>query len=529
MDRRQFLQNALPAGLALPSLFKGYQLNALAANNPLVRALMGPPALTDHVLVLIQLSGGNDGLNTVIPLEYYSQYLNARPNIYIPKEKALHLAGIDKIGLHPALTGLQNLYGEGKLNIIQSVGYPSPNFSHFRATDIWMTASASAEVLSTGWNGRFLDYEYPNYPTGYPNPTMPDPLGIRIGSVSTLNFQGPSINMAMSITNPTNFYNLLSGVQDPVPDTPAGKELSYVRTLAQETQLYAQVIKNAAAKVTQQSTYPANNALADQLKIVARLIAGGLRTPVYLVSYGSFDTHSRQVDSTDTTTGAHANLLQNLGDAIKAFQDDLQYLQIENRVMGMTFSEFGRRIKSNASTGTDHGSAAPVFVFGKGVAPGVTGNTPVLPGNASVNDNLDYQYDFRNIYSTLLNNWFCVDDSGLEAILYKNYDPLPLVNDSTCRPGGGNPTLTGNSLITNYPNPFRTTTTIYFKSTGGHITIRLADTNGQWLQTLVDADYPAGNFSITFNGGNLSSSIYYAHFQNGSAHQVRAISKMNQH
>src|SRR5262249_1548055 len=127
MDRRKFLRNAVPAGLALPSLFRGFQLDALAASHPLIRSLLQSPATSDPVLVLIQLQGGNDGLNTIIPLQYYPEYLNARPNIYIPKEKALTLTGVDKIGLHPALTGLQNLYGEGKLNIIQSVGYPIPS------------------------------------------------------------------------------------------------------------------------------------------------------------------------------------------------------------------------------------------------------------------------------------------------------------------------------------------------------------------------------------------------------------------
>jgi uncharacterized protein (DUF1501 family) len=524
MDRRKFLKNAVPASLAIPSLFRGFQLSALAANHPLVRAVMFPPQITDHVLVLVQLQGGNDGLNTVIPLEYYSEYINARSNIYIPKEKTLALTGVDKIGLHPSLTGLQSLYGEGKLNIIQSVGYPNPNFSHFRATDIWMTASDSTTVLDTGWNGRQLDYEYPNFPTGYPNSIMPDPLGIRIGSVSTLNFQGPSFNMAMSITNPTNFYNLLNGVQDSAPNTPAGKELTYVRTIAQETQQYAQVIKAAANKVTQQSSYPSNNPLADQLKIVARLIAGGLRTSLYLVSYGSFDTHSKQVNATDVTTGTHANLLQNLGDAIKAFQDDLNYLQVEKRVLGMTFSEFGRRIKSNASGGTDHGTAAPVFVFGTGVTPGVTGHTPVLPANTNVNDNLDFQYDFRSVYSTMLDNWFCIDEPGLESIMYTNYDPLPIISDPTCHPNA--PTLSGNSLISNYPNPFSNTTTIFFKTTGGHVNIRLADGEGRWLETLVDADYPPGTYSIYLNGARLSNGVYYAHYKSVNGNQVRRISKL---
>ena len=524
MDRRHFLRNALPAGLAIPSLFRGYNISALVAGHPLIKGLMNAPAEGDHVLVLIQLSGGNDGLNTVIPVEFFTEYATARPNIYIPQDKALKLTGIDKIALHPALSGLQSLYNEGQLNIIQSVGYPQPSFSHFRATDIWMTGSDSDQILDTGWNGRYLNYEYPNFPVGYPNPTMPDPLGIRIGSVATLNFQGPSINMAMSITNPTNFYNLLDGVQDPAPATPAGKELTYVRTLAQETQQYAQVIKNAANNVTQQSTYPSNNALADQLKIVARLIKGGLKTKLYLVSFGSFDTHSRQVNATDVTTGTHANLLQNLGDAIKAFQDDLQFLQIDQRVVGMTFSEFGRRIKSNASTGTDHGSAAPLFVFGRQATPGVTGDTPTLPANASVNDNINFQYDFRDVYSTLLSNWLCVDETGLQGIMFKDYAPLPIVNGSSCHPTS--PNLSGNSLISNFPNPFRTSTTIQFQSAGGHVSIQIVDEGGRQIQTLVDADYPAGAWSVTFNAQSLGNGLYYARFQNMNQQQVRTLSKI---
>ncbi|HLZ85951.1 MAG TPA: T9SS type A sorting domain-containing protein, partial [Puia sp.] len=150
----------------------------------------------------------------------------------------------------------------------------------------------------------------------------------------------------------------------------------------------------------------------------------------------------------------------------------------------------------------------------------------VLPANASVNDNLDFQYDFRNMYSTLLSNWLCVDDTGMENIMFKKYDALPIVNDSACHLGSATPTLAGNTLLSNYPNPFRNTTTLFFKSSGGRVTIRLADTSGQWLQTLVDTDYPAGDYSIVFDGSRLSNGIYYAHFQNMSAHQVRAMSRI---
>ena len=231
----------------------------------------------------------------------------------------------------------------------------------------------------------------------------------------------------------SNFYNLVNGVQDPAPNTPAGKELKFIRLVSQQTQQYATVIKAAATKTVQQVSYPIKNSLGDQLKIVARLISGGLKTRIYMVNYGGFDTHSSQVEATDTTKGSHANLLLNVSDAIKAFQDDLKFLGVEERVVGMTFSEFGRRIKSNGSTGTDHGSAAPLFVFGKNVIGGVLGDTPIIPASATTSDNIPFQYDFRSIYSSILSNWLCVNDLDLEQIMLKNFQLLPLVSPGGCK------------------------------------------------------------------------------------------------
>ncbi|MEJ7672099.1 MAG: DUF1501 domain-containing protein [Chitinophagaceae bacterium] len=294
---------------------------------------------------------------------------------------------------------------------------------------------------------------------------MPDPLGIQIGSVTSLTFQGPAVNMGMSISNPTSFYNLLNGVEDPAPNTPAGKELKYVRLVSKQTQKYATVIKSAADKVPVQGTYPVNNSLADQLKIVARLIKGGLKTRMYMVSYGGFDNHSLQVNPADTTTGTHANLLRNVSDAIKAFQDDIKTLGVEERVVGMTFSEFGRRIKSNSSGGTDHGAAAPMILFGKNVTPAVWGTSPALPANASVNDNIPMQYDFRSVYASLLENWLCVKNSDLQTIMLKNFQNIPLVNSASCKNVA--PNTSGTNLLTNSPNPFSTSTTLTFKTEGG--------------------------------------------------------------
>jgi uncharacterized protein (DUF1501 family) len=524
MKRRQFLKNSIPAGVILPGLINGYSIKAFAEDSPFVQALMLPTTLTDHVLVLVQLTGGNDGLNTVIPIEYYGAYNDARPNIAIPQNKTLAIPGTDKVALHPSMTGLQELFKDGKAAVVQAVGYPSPSFSHFRATDIWMSASDSTQVVNSGWAGRYLNYEYPNFPNGYPNSTMKDPLAIQIGSITSLTLQGPEVSMGMSISNPTNFYNLINGVQDAAPNTPAGKELSFVRLVAQQTQQYAAVVKDAAAKVPTQATYPTGNSLAEQLKIVSRLIKGGLSTRVYMVSYGSFDTHSVQVNATDTTIGTHANLLKNVSDAIKAFQDDLKFLGVEDRVVGMTFSEFGRRIKSNASGGTDHGAAAPLFVFGKPVLPGVVGNTPVIPTAATVNDNVPFQYDFRSVYATLLENWLCVKHDDLQTILLKNFQTLPLVNASSCSPA--KPNLSGVSLISNYPNPFTSKTTITFNTKGGHTLVQVIDAMGTVLATLVDKDYKAGTYTVTFDSGTLPPGVYYVRIQNLSSQQIRTMLKV---
>jgi uncharacterized protein (DUF1501 family) len=236
--------------------------------------------------------------------------------------------------------------------------------------------------------------------------------------------------MGMAISNPNSFYDLINDKSEPAAQTRAGDQLAYIREMAVKTDQYAGVIKKAAQKVTRQSDcYPpaGKNPLADQLKIVARLVAGGLKTRFYLVSMGGFDTHARQVEAADTTTGAHAKLLARLSEAINAFQDDLTGLQVGDRVMGMTFSEFGRRIQSNASGGTDHGAAAPVFVFGEKVKAGIMGENPVWPGKLTVNDNLVMQHDFRAVYSTLLEKWFLTDESTTASVLFKPYPSLPFI------------------------------------------------------------------------------------------------------
>ncbi|MBO9660936.1 MAG: DUF1501 domain-containing protein [Chitinophagaceae bacterium] len=430
MKRRDFFKRTLPA-VVLPAFLDGWSLNAWA-RSPLFEGISKADD-NGRVLVLVQLNGGNDGLNTVIPIDLYDAYYAVRTNIAIPKEKILRLNGFDQTGLNPAMTHIQNLFNDGKISIVQSVSYPNPNFSHFRATDIWLTGSDSDKTLDSGWAGRFLNTEFPGFPAGYPNNNMTDPLAIQVGGIVSPALQGPVTNMGMAITNPSSFYALLNNVNTSSPSSSrAGEQLAYIREMTTVTDKYASVIKNAAQKIkTQSSLYPAQgkNPLADQLKIVSRLIAGGLKTKVYMVNMGGFDTHARQTDAKDTTIGAHARLLERLSEAINVFMADLQELGVADRVLGMTFSEFGRRIKSNASGGTDHGSAAPVFLFGNGVQSGIIGKNPAITATAAVKDNIEMQHDFRSLYTTVLEDWFMVDHSASQSIMLKDFASLAIVKE----------------------------------------------------------------------------------------------------
>lgn len=524
MKRRTFLEQVATATV-LPSLINGFSFRTFASS-PLMQALSAS-TVDDHVLVLIQLNGGNDGLNTVIPLDQYANLSAARSNILIPSNQVLPLTGTALTGLHPAMNGMRQLYDNGELSIIQGVSYPSPNFSHFRATDIWLSGSDSNQVLSSGWAGRYLNYTYPNYPTGYPNAAMPDPPALQIGTSLSLALQGPSAGMGMTIGDPNQFYNLVSGIQDPAPNNRYGTELTYIRNVSQQSQAYSSVIVQAALNVTQQSSaYPAagTNILADQLKIVARLIGGGLKTRIYMVSMGGFDTHSLQTDTNDPTIGTHATLLGRLSEAVSAFMDDLAFLNISDRVIGMTFSEFGRRIKSNASTGTDHGSGAPMFVFGTQVQPGLIGNNPVIPPNATVNDNVAMQYDFRSVYASLLNQWLCVPANDLQQILLQNYQQLPVVDPAACTVGIDElAAASGENLVFCYPNPFVTRTTVKYVSRGGHALVQVFNPEGQLIKTLVDAETPPGSYDVDFENEGHAAGIYHLRLQNESIQQVKSM------
>lgn len=407
MKRRSFLKSA-GAAATLPLALNGLQFTLLA-RTPQVEHLIRMAAGSDKALVIIQLEGGNDGLNTVVPVED-SNYYTFRPSIGIAKETALPLDGNPLLRLHPAMTGMQRMFNDGLLAILDNVGYQRNSFSHFEGTENWNTASIAdfSQRLQTGWVGRFLKEEFPGYPEILPE----DPPAVQISAAVSSIFSSSSGSMAISLTDPAEFYALVNGgpaaVDEQEPDTKSGREFNYIALIGNQALDYSESIRRAAEKATNKATYPTESALAASLGIIARLIAGGLQTRVFMVKLGGFDTHANQL-------ARQAELLKELSEAVAAFTQDLQQLGIIHRVVGVTYSEFGRRVRENGG-GTDHGTASAHFVFGGLVAGGaIHGGLPNLADLAG-GTNLKHAINFPCYYASVIGPLFNIPPSSLAKI-----------------------------------------------------------------------------------------------------------------
>ncbi|MDQ3143209.1 MAG: DUF1501 domain-containing protein [Bacteroidota bacterium] len=519
MKRRKFLQSAA-TGVVVPSILNGLPIHAYS-NNDWLNTLVNPSVDTDHVLVLIYLGGGNDGLNTVVPLDQLTALANARPNVKLDPSLLLKLNGANNVGLHPSMQGFQNLFNEKKLNIVQSVGYPVPDFSHFRSTDIWASGSDTFEVLDSGWLGRYLNQEYPGFPLDYPNTVNPDPLAVQIGANLPLLFQGPNAQMSMNVSNPDIFNQWPTGLNDPAPNSFRGKELSYIRTISRQSKTYADKLVQAYYRGTNVGNYPTGNYLADILKVIARVIKGGMKTRLYLVSLYGFDTHAEQLN-------VHSTLLNYLSQGVFAFQKDLEAMSIDERVLGMTFSEFGRRIKDNASLGTDHGAGAPLFVFGSKVQSGVIGSNPFIPAVVTENDNVPMQYDFRSVYSTILKDWFCVNNQNAKDILLKDYPTLPLIKNECSTTSVDDYHQKQASLkLSVSPNPVTQRATIAIEVEEGQSVLQLFDPLGRFIKIIYRGKLSAGAHQLSFENENYAPGNYTIRLQNGQSQKLIGIQILN--
>jgi uncharacterized protein (DUF1501 family) len=374
------------------------------------RADVPSPRKDWPILVLIQLAGGNDGLNTVVPYAD-DRYYRLRPSLGIPKDKVLKLD--DHLGLNPACAGLHQLAQAGKVAIIQNVGYPNPNRSHFRSTDIWETASDSNEYVFTGFVGRYFD----NCCRG--EPASADPLGVHLTNevpeIFLADKEHPTFGVASYGGRRQRNEN--HGLLEKLLHQPGQEEnesASYLRHTMMDALVTDRKVQGLLDEYRAGAEYP-GNPFALELRNVAALIAGGLSTRVYFVSLGSFDTHVNQLGRQDA-------LLRTLGDGLAAFQRDLEAHRLADQVIAMTFSEFGRRPLENDGKGTDHGTAAPLFVMGSRVKGGLHGAPPDL--SVGRNQDLTYRVDFRQVYATVIDKWLAGDSV---AVLGRKFEPLGFI------------------------------------------------------------------------------------------------------
>lgn len=528
-----FVLNGIPVGV----LAKG-QLQQVAASST-----------NDKVLVLIQLHGGNDGLNAVIPIDQYAQYYNIRPNIaipddgtrgYIPLDSTLDLA--DQVGLHPDMIGTKTLYDQGKAAIVQGVSYENHNGSHFRSRDIMFMGGDYDDYYGSGWMGRYLDYCFPNYPEAYPTAEMPDPLGLELGTTVSLGFhQENGIPVAVAANDPEEFFDLINNTgglpPDSVINTHYGQELQWIMDIEANSNTYADRLKEVfdngsnAPGVTYPETYPLSagrlsNPLTPQLQLIARMLSGGIKTKIFLARIGGFDTHGGQVEEYDPTLGNHAALLYHISAAVEAFQNDLQAQGLEDRVVTCTFSEFGRRAASNASYGTDHGNAAPMFLFGKGVKPGIVGTNPDL--NNLQNNNVPMQIDYRQVFTTILQDWMGASDEAIAYTLFDEWLDKKLDLFSNLLTSTNDDFLAGRfKLHSAYPNPVRDRTTFsYYINTAVEVRMDLYDSSGRLIRNLIAGPRRIGEHQVNLDLSDLKPGTYVYKIQAGPLKAAKKLIKI---
>lgn len=550
MKRRDFIKRLSWA--SVPFTIGGIPLK-LMAENSLTR--LAQQSNNDRVLVILQMHGGNDGLNCLIPVDAYDEYYSRRANIAIPQKKYIPLDFTlptnAQVGLHPSMQAMKGMYDEGRMAFVQGVSYKNNNGSHFRGRDIWFMGGGADDYYGSGWLGRYLQQEYAPlaYPDDFPNSEMLDPLAIEMGSdVSLVFHQDGNIPTSISIDNPEQFFNLvenLEGLEDINVDnrgippallnpSPYWQELNWILELEDKTKDYAERLNTvyAAGRASAGSypeQYPLNapsgskkNPLSRQLQIIAKLLDGGCKTKVFMIKIGGFDTHAEQVESYDPTMGVHAALMYHISTAMKSFQEDLREKGIEDRVLTVTTSEFGRRVYSNGSFGTDHGTGGPIYIFGKGVKPGVVGTVPDM-----TKGNIEMQYDYRQVYANLMKDWMLVDEDKINNdIFFKNfidgpkedgtgnYEPLPLANQVIT--GVGDFVEARFILNDCYPNPASDKTTIHFRTNrSGLVTVDLFDNSGRETRQLINDNFEAGEHRVEVELKNLPAGHYIYQMKTG--------------
>lgn len=517
--RRDFLK--ISSLVPLPLLISGFPISALSSSD--YGAVENE---NDKILVLIQLNGGNDGLSTIFHADQYANLQTVRNNIIVPENTIINFH--KEYGFHPSLTGMKEVWDTENLGIIQNVGYPNQNRSHFRSTDIWNTATSADEFDNQGWIGRYYDLNYSDYPNGYPNSSNPHPFALTFGKIVSATCQGVNTNYSLSLLDPFNPGNAYVSAEGETPQNCYGDVLSYVNDTVAQTNAFATVIKDAANSGNNLSTKweSLETELAQKLKNVARLISGGLKTKIYIVQIGGFDTHDNQVVENETTTGIHTELLKTLSDAVCAFQDDLNLLQVSNRVVGMTYSEFGRRIRSNSALGTDHGTAAPLFLFGSCVENQILGDHPEIDTQVGIEDGVQMQFDFRDIYATILKDWLGVNISNIQSVLHPEIQILPLFKSGCITSTSIHQQNSDSDIqLQLYPNPESNLLNIEFSANLGLTYITVFDSiGGVVAQRIAEVNSPTLQ-RISIDIANFATGSYFIHIKNKTTTKTKKFIK----
>ncbi len=489
-SRRDFLSAAGLVGAG--SMMLGKLPLGVFQPSPLMAALAGSGG-NDRVLVLIRLDGGNDGLNTVIE-RGNNFYYNNRPTLAVPETKIWALS--PEYGMPNETAALQNFWADGAMKVLFNVGYPEPNYSHFRSYDIIASGSDSDKVVPTGWLGRFLDNEYAAFLDAPPT----TPPALQIGNQSNLIFKGDAASMGLAISSPTEFYQIAQSGQlydiSALGNTPRELELAFLRQTANAAFRYATSIKNAYGRGKNQVDYPKNSYLAEQMAIVARLIKGNLGTRIFMVEIGGFDTHGNQATQ-------HARLMKELADTVRAFYDDLGFGNSDwgKKVLGMTFSEFGRTIFENASNGTDHGWGTHSLLFGGEIGSGFLGQYQDM-SNPDPYTDPPFSLDFRDLYATVLQDWLGANPDVVQYVMGK---PQPILT-GLVPPA---PQLLGDNgkcaLLGHNPSPTKpgVVEIKYSMMQDGNVRLQILDRAGQVLRTLVSEFKPRGSYIFEFKASDF--------------------------
>lgn len=484
-SRRSFIRNiGITSGV---SMLLGKLPLTAATTSPLSYALNN--AETDRVLVLIRLKGGNDGLNTIVPLYDYSTYRNIRPNIGLRDNQITKIT--DAIGVPKTLDPLTPFWQAGQMKVIHSVGYPDQNLSHFRSSDLWASAQDDQTFDGSGWYGRLIENQFPDFLSTPPKA----PPAIQIGGSANVAFNNKEMtNLAISVQNPEEIAEIAKTGQlfstAHLPDCYYGEQVGFVRAVANNTFFYAGILSETYKKARNEVEY--SGTLGEQLATVARLIKGGLGTKVYMVSIDGFDTHANQLNN-------HPGLMAELSKGIADLYNDLEKGGRSQDVLCTTFSEFGRRIEENGSNGTDHGAAAPMLLFGEGLnGNGFIGERPDLEKVDEVG-NLKYDTDFRSIYATLLENWLCVDSQVVDEVMGQSFariDDLGLMCNAQTTSINE---IFSKGMVHQARYDGSGNVTVYYElPEGSHVNVQIFNLLGQPVTTLVNNYQAADEYFIPF-------------------------------